>query len=620
MIRDVASSTNLADALQTAVADEEPNQIATAIQAITDQQAEQAVIAELGNRLSDSAQQTSAIFALDALNHIDAVHQLGKFLANSKNNISIRTTVLGLLQAKFLNFPTETLTYLRQALDSAKPDFRERIQSTFEFAITETVGQESKPRQILTIAGVQPTHLKSVLSKKAEDIDGSTIPIPGIFAEALGLLAGQEAIDLLCQLLHFHQGEQLRAEQNASSGNGRSADQQLEIGVIQERIMLAAVNALRITESESAIHCLGNALVNNLNYKVQRQAADALGKLGFQACIPILLTALFTESNQALKQRIGDALKEIDGWHEKASQMVTLLSQSAVQRDQIDAKILLTAVQPRQDALTKEPHLLTDFLIHAAIQQFNDQRLLQIFAELIKTNSKNNASVISERLELYREKENVSEEILQALRVEIGGAQTLKPLLNKLEKNLLDYFQKPIDRLNTDTQTMWKQTVRLANLGFFVRILLNISIFVIGAYFMIDSYGRIVAGTLSPQQLTALMAVFIGGGVTMFATFFTLPLKQIKRAVTDVGLANVAFISYVHQILQISHTFSYFYLNGDISFTEIKRAAKQIEDTSYGAILTLNIAGSDGDQTQFDQALLERIQGISEEKDEHAPD
>ena len=102
-------------------------------------------------------------------------------------------------------------------------------------------------------------------------------------------------------------------------------------------------------------------------------------------------------------------------------------------------------------------------------------------------------------------------------------------------------------------------------------------------------------------------AVFIGGGVTMFGTFFTLPLKQIKRAVTDVGLANVAFISYVHQVLQISHTFSYFYLNGDISFDEIKGAAKQIEDISHGAILTLNMAGSDGDQAQFDAALLNRI-------------
>lgn len=620
MIRDVASSTNLADALQTAVADDEPVQIATAIQAIADQQAEQAVIAELGDRLSDNAQQTSAIFALGELNHIDAIHQLGKFLSDSKHDIGVRINILGLLEHKFQNYPTEKLTYLRQVLDKAEPTFRGRVQSTFEVVITETVGKETTARQVLSNAGVQPDHLKTALFTRAEDLVGKKIPIPTIFAEALGFLAGQAAIDLLCQLLDFHQSELERDEQRAQDGNGRSADDQLEIVSIQERIMSVAVTALGSTNSESAIHCLANALINNLNYKIQGQAADALGKLGFKTCIPPLLEAFFKERRNAPREKIGDALKKIEGWQEKANQLVLYLSQSSVQRDQIDAKILLTAVQPPQEELTKDPHLLTDFLIQSAIQQFNDQRLLQIFAELIKTNSKNNASVISERLELYREKENVSEEILQALRVEIGGAQTLKPLLNKLEKNLLDYFQKPIDRLNTDTQTMWKQTVRLANLGFFVRILLNISIFVIGAYFMIDSYGRIVAGTLSPQQLTALMAVFIGGGVTMFATFFTLPLKQIKRAVTDVGLANVAFISYVHQILQISHTFSYFYLNGKISFGEIKSAAKQIEDTSYGAILTLNIAGSDGDQTKFDQALLERIQGISEEEDERASD
>ena len=615
----------LADKLKTAIASEEPDQVETAVQAIVSQQAEQNVVGELGKMLSAAGvsknDQTIITYSLNAIDHPDTVEHLGNFLLNSKHDVGLRSLVLGFLQNRVQTYPTKTISYLRQVLDLPDPTFRERIQSTFEFAITNiiepganTLGLETDAKKILVDSGVKPKHLQTSLLKDIEKLEPTPIPIPSIFAKALGLLGDQDAIDLLCQLLSKHQAAQLNEEQLVGH-NGRSVENQLDIGPIRERIMVAAVDALRATESEAAVNCLANTLVNNLNYKVQRQAADALGKLGFKSCIPHLLSALFVESNQPLKEKISSALGQMDNWQEKATQLVFHLAQTQVQRDQIDAKVVLTAVQPSQDALTKTPHLLTNFLIDAAIQRHQDERLLQIFADLIKISAGNNNTVINEQLELYREKNNVSEEILQALRVEIGGAQTLKPLLNKLEKNLLDYFQKPIDSLNTDTQTVWKRTIFLANLGFILRISLNLAVFIIGAYFMIDSYNRIVTGQIEAELLTAVMAVFIGGGATMFATFFTFPLKQIKRAVTDVGLANVAFISYIHGVLQISHTFSYFYLNGEISFDEIQHAAQQIEGTSHEAILTLNIAGSDGDQSQFDKALLDRIMRLPKPAD-----
>jgi hypothetical protein len=538
-------------------------------------------------------------------------------MSDKNNDINIRTSILGPLQQKFTIYPTATLTYLREALDTAEPAFRERVQATFEFAISETVVQESPtPKQILTGAGVKPSHLRARLLKKVENLDGAAIPVPSIYAEALGYIGGQDAIDLLCELLGKLQADQLNEEQGVPDGNGRSGDVQLEKWPVLERVMLAAVDALRVIQSEGAVDCLADTLVNNINFKVKRQAADALGKLGSKRCIPPLLAALLAESNDnTLTEIVRDSLKGFDDWQEKAKQLVELLKQNSFRREQIDAKLVLVAVQPRKEVLAAEPHIMTGFLIDSAVKQFNEERLLQIFAELIKVSTDNNGAVINEQLELYRERENISEEILQALRVEIGGAETLRPVLNKLEKNLQEYFQKPIDRLNSDTQTVWKQTIFLANLGFVIRLSLNLAVFIIGAYFMLDSYGRIVDGSLPTERLVALMAVFIGGGATMFTTFFTFPLKQIKQAVSDVGLANVAFISYIHRVLQISHTFSYFYLNGEISFKEIESAASQIENNSHGAILTLKNAGSDGDQADFDKALLDRIRHINVNKD-----
>jgi HEAT repeat protein len=538
-------------------------------------------------------------------------------MSDKNNDINIRTSILGPLQQKFTIYPTATLTYLRQALDTAESAFRERVQATFEFAISETVVQESPtPKEILTGAGVKPSHLRARLLKKVENLDGAAIPVPSIYAEALGYIGGQDAIDLLCELLGKLQADQLNEEQGVPDGNGRPGDVQLEKWPVLERVMLAAVDALRVIQSEGAVDCLADTLVNNINFKVKRQAADALGKLGSKRCIPPLLAALLAESNDnTLTEIVRDSLKGFDDWQEKAKQLVELLKQNSFRREQIDAKLVLVAVQPRKEVLAAEPHIMTGFLIDSAVKQFNEERLLQIFAELIKVSTDNNGAVINEQLELYRERENISEEILQALRVEIGGAETLRPVLNKLEKNLQEYFQKPIDRLNSDTQTVWKQTIFLANLGFIIRLSLNLAVFIIGAYFMLDSYGRIVDGSLPTERLVVLMAVFIGGGATMFTTFFTFPLKQIKQAVSDVGLANVAFISYIHRVLQISHTFSYFYLKGEISFKEIESAASQIENNSHGAILTLKNAGSDGDQADFDKALLDRIRHINVNKD-----
>ncbi len=497
-------------------------------------------------------------------------------------------------------------------LEKAKPEFKPKVQATFEFAITEAINKASPaPKQILTDAGVKPSHLRPQLFKKVESLEGAAIPTPSIYATALGHIGGQEAIDLLCELLNNLQEQQLAGERQESVGDSAAQEAQLKKLVILERIMLDAVGALRISESEGAVDCLAGTLVTNINFRVKRQAIDALGKLGSTRCILPLLEALIAEKNEDLQAKISEALKGIDDWQEKGNQLVAHLTKSGVRRDQLNSKLVLTAIQPRKELLAQNPHLLTDFLIGAAVKQFKDKRLLRIYTELIKVNANNNDSVINEQLERFGKEKKISEEILQAVRVEIGGEETLRPLLNKLEENLLEYFQKPIDKLNTETQSVWKRTIFLANLGFVTRLIINVAIFVIGVYFMIDSYRQIVAGNLTTEQVAALMAVFIGGGATMFYSFIKFPLSQMRQAVTDVGLANVAFISYIHRVLQISHTFSYFYLNGDINFEEIKSAASQIESNSHGAILTLKIASSDGEQVQFDKALLDRIEIVS---------
>ena len=158
---------------------------------------------------------------------------------------------------------------------------------------------------------------------------------------------------------------------------------------------------------------------------------------------------------------------------------------------------------------------------------------------------------------------------------------------SQLEKNLIEYFQKPLDQLNKETQSVWKRTVSFANMGFILRAGMSVALFLFGMYLMYDSYQLF---KVNPDSTTAMFGAgvpFLTGLGTMLSMVFWGPLREIRHAVSDVGAANVAFIAYIHRVLQVSHTFSHYYLNGKISFEELEKSGKLIEDTMDDAVRVL---------------------------------
>jgi hypothetical protein len=264
-------------------------------------------------------------------------------------------------------------------------------------------------------------------------------------------------------------------------------------------------------------------------------------------------------------------------WQKKTDEVIDVLRKGRMQRGQVDSLGLVKAIAPPLAELEAAPHQLTDYLIKESLNNREDKRLLALLSGLVVASAGSRA-VVAERLKDYAQENEVPDEVLEPLRLEIGSAEVLAPLTERLEKDLKEYFQIPIKELNDDTRREWRRTVQAAFLGFGLRAFLSVLLFGIGAFLTVDSYLKVSTGTLPLEDFAGPGVSFIAGLGSMAATVFFGPLREIRRAVGDLGAANSAFIHFLHRTAQISHTFSYYYLRGQITFEEAEKAGKQIEE------------------------------------------
>lgn len=120
---------------------------------------------------------------------------------------------------------------------------------------------------------------------------------------------------------------------------------------------------------------------------------------------------------------------------------------------------------------------------------------------------------------------------------------------------------------------------RIAQIGFALRALMSVTLFGIGAYMVITSFQYFLRGELNTEAFFGPGVAFVAGLGTMLTMVYTGPLRDIKKAVSDVGAADAAFMAYIHRLLQVSHTFSYYYLDGKATFDELQSAGDLIKDT-----------------------------------------
>jgi hypothetical protein len=347
-------------------------------------------------------------------------------------------------------------------------------------------------------------------------------------------------------------------------------------------VLFNAISALGLIGTAAVVPILGETLRNDANETIQKAAAGALAKLAHPDGIPYLAASLVGALNLGIRQAAEAALEKFPHWQLKTEQILESLAENHLERTTIDAVSIIRAVRP---AAAQDKLLLMDFLISNALDR--DTRMTSVIAALLIASADGSLSVAGERINRYQESAKIPTEKLRLLRIEVGGHVALDPLLNVLKENLKENFQEPIKKLNDDTQRMWTETIRHAQQGFRVRIIMSVVTFGIGVALVVASFLMVVFGNLEAEALVGTAVSFGTGIITMLLTVYSGPLKEIRRSVSDLGIASAAFIAFIHQVLEISHTFSFYYLNQQITFDIMQESSGLINEAMKNTIQLL---------------------------------
>jgi hypothetical protein len=210
-----------------------------------------------------------------------------------------------------------------------------------------------------------------------------------------------------------------------------------------------------------------------------------------------------------------------------------------------------------------------------------------LLASVIICASKNSVTEAGRRLNELQAARGWSAADLESLRIEIGGETALDPVLSALRADLHTYFQIPIHELNEATRRGWERTIESAQQGFRARVYMSIAVFCVGIALLVASSIRFLAGDLSGNALYGTGVSFSTGLGTMLLVVYTGPLKQIRQSVSDLGSASAAFIAYVHQVLEISHTFTSLYMRERMTFEEMEKSSRLIGEAMQATVACL---------------------------------
>lgn len=389
-------------------------------------------------------------------------------------------------------------------------------------------------------------------------------------------------------------------------GDKASAAVILEIANGQEdvKVRASALTALSNVLKQESIPHLGKLLVEDKESKIRQRAADVLGNSKQASAMPYLCRGLIEDPDATVRASVVQSLKKYEAWKDKADQVMQILQGSQRRRMDIDRAAVVEAIRPSDAQLAENQNLLTDYLI--ANTKGQDERMTGILALLIIQSSGENLGLAGERINKYQTDNNVPVDELRGLRIEIGGKTALDPVLKVLQDDLRDYFRVPIDALNKLTLDDWTKTIRYAQFGFLTRMVMSIVVFAIGVVLLGFSVWRFLAGQLDTTQLLGAGVSFVSGLGTILLITYTGPLVEIKNSVNDLARASAAFIGYVHRVLQISHTYSFYYLTQKINFEEMKTSSALLEEAMDDTIQKLEAS----DPKAVEQVIREALKNL----------
>jgi len=413
--------------------------------------------------------------------------------------------------------------------------------------------------------------------------------------QALRAVASPAAADALAHLVPAVTAGYVQAEAITALGRIGSAEHAAVLSETahsaDDRVRKATASALGALRPDGAVAILGG-LVADPDPGVRARAATILAAFDAPATASLLARALLDdvdprvraaaasgiagyEPTVALTQALLDALDGVDG-----------------DRGDLDAVNVGRALAPAMTSGLDGGRRLPDLLIAAALDA--DEHRTALLAEILLACCARDSSTAGELINRYAREHPDSSSRLDRLRIELGGQKALDPILEQIREDLKAYFQVPVAKLNRDTTESWQDAIERARLGFLVRMIMSVVVFAIGVVLVLASSAAFLLGNLDTTAAWGAGGTFVGGLAAMLAVTYTGPLKDIRQSINDLGVATVSFIGYVHQVLQISHTFTALYLRDRITFGDLEKSSALLRAATDDAVKSFTTGGEKG--------------------------
>lgn len=461
-------------------------------------------------------------------------------------------------------------------------------------ALREVLGTEDCPRSVRVSAaqalGKLGAPAVADLSKAACSDSEDTVRNAAV--QALTQCGGAEATKGLLDALTATRTRWLQARIVHALGNTRDP---AALEAVKERayspdaeVAKAAVGAVAQLDRPSLTAMAAGLFDLGTDVRVRLRLATELSNGASGPDVGPLAQALISDPDDGVRAAAAKGLARFDDVAAKLKAILDEITLRHRGRAELPCPSIVQAARFPADASGVDH--LTEELLRRATEA--SPPLTGILADILVANGDGDPDAVGRAIDAYETTHKIDGQVLQPLRIEVGGALTLDPILAIIQKNLYENFQVPIKNLNDQTSEMWTSTIASARKAFTIRTVMSICVFVIGVALIGTSIALFVSGKLTAAQAVGSGTAFTGGLVATLLTVYSGPLKDIRQSVSDLGAANVAFIAFVHQVLQVSHTFTAHYLHGTVSFDEARQAAEIITLASNTATAALAATGS----------------------------
>lgn len=350
------------------------------------------------------------------------------------------------------------------------------------------------------------------------------------------------------------------------------------------RVRKAAITAIgKLKPADGAVTLAG--LLGDEDVGVRLRAVEQLPVFEDGVVVAPLVDRLLFDAAEAVRKAAASTLAGRPPSRDVLEAVIAALQQSSLARKDVQPSLVAAALASAVTSGFPDGTTVFDALIEAALTA--DDRVTELLADVLSASCDENADMAGDLINAYEKKHPGDSEALTRLRVALGGQRALDPILRQLQDDLRQFFQIPIDELNTETRKAWEQASERARQAFGVRVAMSVGVFVVGLLLVAASAAKFLFGSIDGAAAWGIGGTFVGGLTTMLAVTYSGPLKDIRDSVRDLGSATAAFIGFVHQVLQISHTFSSLYLRDRITLEDTAKASDLLQKATAGAVASL---------------------------------